>query len=112
VELTLSLSNDSNLQDGELGHRVAPEAGFGKTAQAKSRSCASLLGRHARRGIVDTRKVLHSLRHRAQDRLWAAERPQDTPWALLGHEETTVAEDYCIGFSVLQLKRWIEKIGF
>jgi len=33
-------------------------------------------------------------------------------WALLGHEEKTVAEDYGAGFSVPQLKRWIDKIGF
>jgi integrase len=63
-------------------------------------------------GITDRRKVIHSLRHRAQDRLRAAECPQDIRWALLGHEEKTVAEDYGKGFSVPQLKRWIDKIGF
>jgi integrase len=63
-------------------------------------------------GIVDPRKVVHSLRHRAQDRLRAYECPQDIRWALLGHEEKTVAEDYGTGFSVPQLKRWIDKIGF
>jgi hypothetical protein len=49
---------------------------------------------------------------RAQDRLRAAECPQDIRWALLGHEEKTVAEDYGKGFSVPQLKRWIDKIAF
>jgi integrase len=63
-------------------------------------------------GVIDPRKVVHSLRHRAQDRLRAAECPQDIRWALLGHEEKTVAEDYGKGFSVPQLKRWIDKIGF
>jgi integrase len=63
-------------------------------------------------GITDPRKVLHSLRHRAQDRLRAAECPQDIRWALLGHEEKSVSEDYGKGFSVPQLKRWIDKIGF
>jgi hypothetical protein len=63
-------------------------------------------------GITDSRKVVHSLRHRAQDRLRAAECPQDIRWALLGHEEKTVAEDYGKGFSVPLLKRWIDKIGF
>ncbi|HML07876.1 MAG TPA: tyrosine-type recombinase/integrase [Xanthobacteraceae bacterium] len=63
-------------------------------------------------GITDPRKVVHSFRHRAQDRLRAAECPQDIRWALLGHEEKTVAEDYGEGFSVPQLKRWIDKIGF
>jgi integrase len=62
-------------------------------------------------GIVDPRKVLHSLRHRAQDRLRAVECPQDIRWALLGHEDETVAEDYGKGFSVPQLKRWIDRIG-
>ena len=38
-------------------------------------------------GIVDSRKVVHSLRHRAQDRLRAAGCPEDIRWALLGHEE-------------------------
>jgi hypothetical protein len=44
--------------------------------------------------------------------LRAAESPQDLRWALLGHEENTVAEDYGEGFSVPQLKKWIDKIGF
>jgi len=63
-------------------------------------------------GIADPRKVIHSLRHRAADRLRAAECPQDIRWALLGHEVETIAEDYGKGFSVPQLKRWIDKIGF
>jgi integrase len=63
-------------------------------------------------GITDPRKVLHSLRHRAQDRLRAFECPQDIRWALLGHEERSVAEGYGKGFSVPQLKKWIDKIGF
>jgi hypothetical protein len=44
--------------------------------------------------------------------LRAAECPQDIRWALLGHEEKPVAEDYGKGFSLPQLKRWIDKIGF
>ena len=63
-------------------------------------------------GITDPRKVLHSLRHRAQDRLRAFECPQDIRWALLGHEEKSVAEGYGKGFSVPQLKKWIDRIGF
>ena len=35
-------------------------------------------------GITDPRKVLHSLRHRAQDRLRAFECPQDMRWARAG----------------------------
>jgi len=63
-------------------------------------------------GITDPRKVLHSLRHRAQDRLRAAGCPVDYRWALLGHEEKSVAEGYGLGFPVPLLKRWIDKIGF
>jgi integrase len=63
-------------------------------------------------GITDSRKVIHSLRHRAQDRLRAAGCPVDYRWALLGHEEKTVAEGYGLGFPVPALKRWIDKIGF
>ena len=63
-------------------------------------------------GIRDRRKVVHSLRHRAQDRLRAAGCPQDCRWAILGHEEETVAEGYGEGFPVPMLRRWIDKIGF
>jgi len=63
-------------------------------------------------GIVDKRKVIHSFRHRAQDRLRAAECPEDIRWSILGHEEETVADSYGTGFPVTVLKRWIEKIGF
>jgi integrase len=63
-------------------------------------------------GIDDPRKVVHSLRHRAQDRLRAAGCPEDLRWAILGHEEETVAAGYGEGFPVPLLKRWIDKIGF
>jgi len=63
-------------------------------------------------GIADPRKVVHSLRHRAQDRLRAAGCPEDIRWAILGHEEETVAAGYGEGFPVPQLKKWIDKIGF
>jgi integrase len=63
-------------------------------------------------GIVDRRKVVHSLRHRAQDRLRAAGCPEDCRWAILGHEKESVAAGYGEGFPVLLLRRWIDKIGF
>jgi integrase len=63
-------------------------------------------------GIADPRKVIHSLRHRAQDRLRAAGCPEDVRWAILGHEERTVAAGYGEGFPVLLLRKWIDKIGF
>jgi integrase len=62
-------------------------------------------------GIVDPRKVVHSLRHRAQDRLRAAGCPEDIRWALLGHEERTVAAGYGEGFPVPMLRKWIDRIG-
>ena len=63
-------------------------------------------------GIDDPRKVVHSLRHRAQDRLRAAGCPEDVRWSILGHEEETVAGGYGEGFPVTVLKKWIDKIGF
>jgi integrase len=63
-------------------------------------------------GITDPRKVVHSLRHRAQDRLRAAGCPEDVRWSILGHEEETVAAGYGEGFPVPMLKKWIDKIGF
>jgi integrase len=63
-------------------------------------------------GIVDPRKVTHSLRHRAQDRLRAVGCPEDVRWAILGHEEETVAAGYGEGFPVPLLRKWIDKIGF
>jgi integrase len=63
-------------------------------------------------GITDPRKVAHSLRHRAQDRLRAAGCPEDVRWSILGHEEETVAAGYGVGFPVLLLRKWINKIGF
>jgi integrase len=63
-------------------------------------------------GIKDRKKVVHSLRHRAQDRLRAAGCPEDIRWAILGHEEETVASGYGEGFPVPLLRRWIDKIGF
>jgi len=62
-------------------------------------------------GVTDPRKVVHSLRHREQDRL-AAGCPEDVRWSILGHEEETVADSYGTGFPVTVLKKWIDKIGF
>jgi integrase len=63
-------------------------------------------------GIVDSGKVLHSLRHRAQDRLRAAGCPLDVREELLGHEKVTVGKNYGIGSPVPMLKQWIDRIGF
>jgi len=63
-------------------------------------------------GIADARKVIHSLRHRAQDRLRAAGCPEDVRWELLGHEKKTVATGYGEGSPVPLLRKWIDKSGF
>jgi len=63
-------------------------------------------------GLTDPGLVVHSLRHRAADRLRAHECPVDIRHALLGHETRSVAEGYGEGFSVVTLKKWIDKIGF
>jgi integrase len=78
---------------------------FGGTPAAASKR----LNRFLRdRGITDPR----NLRHRAQDRLRAAGCPEDVRWAILGHEEETVAAGYGEGFPVTILRKWIDKIGF
>lgn len=63
-------------------------------------------------GIVDSRKVVHSLRHRAKDRLRAAGCPWTVQKELLGHDDKTVADDYGLGSPVPLLKKWIDRIGF
>jgi integrase len=63
-------------------------------------------------GITDPSKVVHSLRHRAQDRLRAAGCPEDIRWSILGHERETVAAGYGEGFPVQMIKQWLDKIGF
>lgn len=71
------------------------------------------LNRFIRRiGIEDRRKVLHSLRHRAKDRLRANECPLDIQYQLLGHEDETVASDYGLGYPVIKLKYWLDTIGW
>ena len=62
-------------------------------------------------GIDDRRKVVHSFRHRAKDRLRAAGCPMDVQYELLGHEDTTVAAGYGKGSPVPMLRKWIDKIG-
>ena len=88
---------------------VVKGAMFGGTAAQASKRLNRFLNEC---GITDKRKVVHSLRHRAQDRLRAAGCPEDTRWAILGHEEKTVAAGYGEGFPVPLLRKWVDKIGF
>lgn len=63
-------------------------------------------------GLTDPSVVIHSLRHRAADRLRAYECPVDIRRAILGHEDSSVSEGYGEGFPVKILREWIDKIGF
>lgn len=71
-----------------------------------------LLRRIRKIGVNDPSLVLHSLRHRAADRLRAHECPMDIRQYILGHDLKTVAEDYGKGTSVRILKKWIDRIGY
>jgi integrase len=62
--------------------------------------------------IADPNKVVHSLRHRAQDRLRRAACPKPIRQELLGHDEATVGESYGEGHPVPMLKEWIDRISF
>lgn len=86
---------------------------FGDDTRANHRLASKRLNRYLNDcGVVDKRKVIHSLRHRAQDRLRAAGAPQDIREALLGHSKVTVGEGYGVGFPVPMLRKWVNKIGF
>jgi integrase len=99
------------LPAGMLAH--LPKSIKGPLFQGDARTASKRLNRFLNEiGIADPRKVVHSLRHRAQDRLRAAGCPEDCRWAILGHEEKTVAAGYGEGFPVPLLKRWIDKISF
>jgi integrase len=63
-------------------------------------------------GITDTRKVIHSLRHRAKDRSRAVGCPLNVQYELFGHEEKTIAAGYGVGSPVRLLKKWMDKVGF
>jgi integrase len=78
-----------------------------------ARAASKRLNRFLRdSGVTAPGKVIHSLRHRAADRLRAAGAPVDIRYALLGHETRTVADDYGAGHPVPLLKKWADKIGF
>jgi integrase len=63
-------------------------------------------------GLTDPSIVIHSLRHRAADRLRAYECPVDIRRAILGHQDGSVSEGYGEGFPVKILREWIDRIGF
>ena len=86
----------------------------GRSIERASKTASARLMRWLREEcrIEDDAKVLHSFRHRAQDRLRAAGCREDIRWGVLGHEKKTIAEGYGEGFPVTVLKKWIDKIGF
>lgn len=61
-------------------------------------------------GIDDPRKVTHSFRHRAQDRLRLLGAPDELRHNLLGHENKTVAASYGAGYLVKTLKEYVDQI--
>lgn len=90
-----------------------PKAIKGKMFEGTAAAASKRLNRFLRAiEIKDPNKTLHSLRHRAEDRLRDADCPADIRWALLGHEDDTVAAGYGEGFSTAKLKTWIDEIGF
>lgn len=64
------------------------------------------------RNTGSKKKVVHSLRHRAADRLRAAQCPDSVRLEILGHERKTVAAGYGHGSPVSLLKRYIDFIGY
>ncbi len=96
-----------------LSHPHLPKKIAGPLFTGETRAASKRLNRFLNDcGIVDPAKVVHSLRHRAQDRLRAAGCQQDIREALLGHSKVTVGESYGAGFPVPLLRKWIDRIGF
>ncbi|MCP1537973.1 DUF6538 domain-containing protein [Methylorubrum extorquens] len=65
---------------------------------------------NSRRGTGDKRKVVHSLRHRAKDRLRAMSCPLDIQYEILGHEKSTVAAGYGYGYPMTVIRSYIDRI--
>jgi hypothetical protein len=88
------------------------EATIKRLANRASKRLMSFLRDEDGCNIADPLKVVHSLRHRAQDRLRRAACSKPIRQELLGHDEATVGESYGEGHPVPMLKEWIDKIGF
>lgn len=57
-------------------------------------------------------KVVHSLRHRARDRLRSLRCPFDIQNEIIGHERKTISVSYGRGYPVEDLLSWIDQIGY
>lgn len=64
------------------------------------------------KGTGSKTKVVHSLRHRAKDRLRASRCPLELQYELLGHEIVTVARSYGVGSPITILKEWADTISY
>jgi integrase len=63
-------------------------------------------------GTGNPAKVVHSLRHRAKDRLRSAHCSKDIQHHILGHDEVTVADGYGTGYPMDVLLPYVDKIGW
>jgi len=88
---------------------VEDKEGFEKAANATGKRINKFLRDI---GITNPAKTEHSFRHRAEDRLRAADVPEDVRDALLGHNMETISRRYGLGFPVVKLKKAMDKIGF
>lgn len=79
--------------------------------EGTSAACSKRILRAMRNAGICENKVVHSLRHRAKDRLRIAECPTDIQLQLLGHEIKTVASGYGTGYPVNVLAKWQKFIG-
>lgn len=57
-------------------------------------------------------KVLHSLRHRAKDRLRNCKCPLDVQHELLGHRRNFSEVTYGDGYSMVEKLKWIDMVGY
>ncbi|MHC2018700.1 tyrosine-type recombinase/integrase [Methylobacterium sp. CM6247] len=90
---------------------LLPEKITGQLFKSNSKNLGRVLQRLVRKAGADGEgKVLHSLRHRAKDRMRAEGCPVEVQYELFGHEEKTVAAGYGHGSPMTVLKPWIDKI--
>jgi integrase len=55
--------------------------------------------------------IAHELRHSIQDRLRNVDCPKDMRYAIDGHAHQDVGDTYGNGFSLIVLKRWLDKVA-
>jgi integrase len=70
------------------------------------------ISHHRTKKTGNPAKVVHSLRHRAADRLRSLDCPESVQLELLGHEIKTVAAGYGNGSPMPKLKKFVDQIGF